>query len=279
MFLGIFCPLSLLFGRFDAVIPVSVPFDHQKGLIFIEGQLGSKSGHFLLDTGADVTLIDGPSSSSDDIMTSLGQEFNVDKVVVSSLRIASIERNKIEVYQTDLSHLETFLNMDILGIVGSGFFSQHAILINYDDQSMSIIDPNQIDKSSYSVSMPYTLDNNLPVVVCSIEGTKYLFGVDSGSSISIIDQKLIDHLSIKNNKNSVRVLKGLNSDNQSQSVTIGDISISKLRVKDLELAVCHLDKLINPNNKNVRGLLSLNSLPLESLVIDFKNQHIHWNFN
>lgn len=136
---------------------VEIPFNYEKGCIFIKIKIQGKSYHFLFDTGAGLNLID-PTVANQLKLKTL-KKGNISNSNNSAKRIERVEINKIDIggieFQNstcvvwDISKFSKHIRCEkIDGIIGNNLMRKASWQIDYKNQVIRISD--NIEKFSIS---------------------------------------------------------------------------------------------------------------------------------
>ena len=117
---------------------------NDSNLLFAEVEIGGKKEYMLLDTGANVSVIDYNRSkeiglvtmdSDTDFVGIGGSNFMKDVVNIRTIKIKGNQFN-ISLKASNLSNvINTIKNgsgVEIIGILGSDFFSEHKVVFDYN---------------------------------------------------------------------------------------------------------------------------------------------------
>ncbi|MFH1335956.1 MAG: PDZ domain-containing protein [Candidatus Zixiibacteriota bacterium] len=105
----------------------------------------------------------------------------VDSIVVGDLtlmdqKMASIQLNQLEVYD----------GMPIDGILGYDFFNRFTIGIDYQNQILTVWEPDSFSYSGRGERIPIVIEGNTPQVAAKIDGEyEGIFRIDTGSRSSL----------------------------------------------------------------------------------------------
>lgn len=159
-------------------IPLSIPLDH----IFINVEIMGRGFKFVLDTGADKTVI------ADDLIEQLGltrygtlssQGTNgrqaTELTMLPELVIGHVKLMDLNVSAIDFTALRGSLS-GISGILGLDFFSNFVVKLDYIRQEMTLFERDEFN-GEYDACFP--LDHN--TVEMRIEGHQGKFKIDTGS--------------------------------------------------------------------------------------------------
>jgi len=130
-------------GRAGPEIPISLDGDAVVVPLRIQGS--SKVLRFVVDTGAEITIIDkrtakalGLSPGSDIELETVGGETTIPTVELKALQIGSYEATAVRAASYDLSGLTTAMDSPVDGVLGIDVLSRFRFTINYGRKTMFI---------------------------------------------------------------------------------------------------------------------------------------------
>ena len=181
-----------------AVNFTSVPYELVNGMILVQAEIEGQQGNFILDTGAPTLIVNGTGTGErSEEWQSVSSDFNVQAIRVNQFNWAGIEKKGIEAIALDISHLEEVYQRELLGIIGYQIFAGHEILVNANTMQIIILDDKKNCLSRIGkpiTTIPFKMQDHLPVIKAKVGNQTYLFGFDSGCTANLLDQKLLDKL-------------------------------------------------------------------------------------
>jgi len=180
----------------NGVSAEGIPMELATDLILIEVTVNGMGGmHFLLDTGASVSVI------NDSLVDELGLERKGRLVEVigaagraeaSFTKVESIAMPGLELVNQQLLavNLDPFLpyvGRRVDGILGFDFISRFVIKIDYENQALSAYRPSTFALSEQGAALPLDLQGNLPVISGLVEDEhEGRFLLDTGASAALV---------------------------------------------------------------------------------------------
>lgn len=171
-------------------------FNRVGNLIYLEAIADQKTGYFLIDTGYRGILLnkrffEGRLTNMYLQGTNgLGNQL-ADKSV--DLKLGLIQLNDMDAQVTDLSKLEKSIGIPLHGIIGSTFFEDFELMIDYAHNRMILIQLN--DQGEKTVELPlimpatdtlsFRLKGHLPVIAVNIGSRELQLGIDTGASSNL----------------------------------------------------------------------------------------------
>ncbi len=151
---------------------VVVPFNFENRHIMVSGQVnGSPAIWFLVDTGAEVSIINEARSSWFGIhpygkskTTGGGGATDSRFGFPANFDIAGIELKNQHVVLLDLSGLESVYGMQMGGILGYDFLSRFVTEIDYEKSTLALHDPETWSYTGQGYVVPLEFDNGIPKI-------------------------------------------------------------------------------------------------------------------
>lgn len=171
-----------------------IPFQLDGNHIYLKVKVNNSSPlSFILDSGAGSNCLDLDLAQKMGIQTmgkveakgvggSTDASFlQVDSVVVGGLILLDQKMASIR-----LSSLGRFDGMDIDGILGYDFLNRFVVGIDYQNQMISIGEPDSFTYSGVGERIPITIEGNTPQLMAKIDGEyEAAFRIDTGSRSSL----------------------------------------------------------------------------------------------
>lgn len=177
---------------------LGIPFNFENDHLMVQGRVnGSKPIWFMLDTGADSTIVNkarlaelglrpfgGSSISGGGNSTELAFA-DVARLEIGGVTILN-QRNGV----IDLTGLERIYGMPMGGILGYDFYSRFAVRVSYDTRAMDLLEPSPGAYQSSGTQIPFILEEGQPhvaskVTVASGPPIDADFIIDSGAADTI----------------------------------------------------------------------------------------------
>jgi aspartyl protease/PDZ domain-containing protein len=155
---------------------LGIPFNFENDHLMVSGRVnGSKPLWFMLDTGAEATIVNkariaelgvepfGASSingggNSTDFAYAEVARFEVGGAALLNQRDGVI----------DLSGLEKIYGMPMGGLLGYDFFSRFVVRVNYDTKTIDLLEPSEYVYQGSGATVPFVLEGKCPHVASSI---------------------------------------------------------------------------------------------------------------
>jgi hypothetical protein len=246
-----------------------IRFSLVEGMIIINANINGVAGDFIFDTGSAAIFVheDSPADKDLELSTVEGSLW-ASKKNIDRLELAEIVVYNIPALGIDLSRLGQEIGQPIAGIIGWSFFGSNAITIDYKNEILIIGD--QFRKSGIVDTKQYhilkmkmeTAKDDLPIVKVNVRDQALTFAFDTGAPLNIIDRK-----------------KTTNTDAHigEMNAVFEDVIFlnGSIRIENSLFRVENLTSLNNGEGDNtLDGILSVNSLNAEKIVLDRDNQRI-----
>ncbi len=182
-------------GRDSLGIPIELNNNH----IYLQTKVnGSEPIWFVLDTGADFTVID--TNRAHELELELqgslqgggAGENSVEVALINdvSFEVAGVQVTGQTVASIDFAMLSALEGRAINGILGYDFISRFIIEIDYEQSQINLYDPAQYVYNGSGEKIPFTIESNDPFIEASftVDGHTYSgkFMIDSGARSALI---------------------------------------------------------------------------------------------
>ena len=267
----------------------TVPFTLAENLIVVEAEINGVFGNFLVDTGAQATVLNRPHFEPDDIETVAmdhappsgvgGVMQNVQGVVNMELNWGSIQIADLRGIVMDLTHLEKSIGTPVAGIIGYNVLERFQIQFDYaageltlftlDDKSLPMVESALGEPTQVTI---FDLVSHIPVFPVQIAGYEMLMGLDSGAGEAMLFERWQATLEGKYEFIKRTELRGGDTNVQMGDVVridymqVQDIDYSDLTFRFNDIAA-H-----NGNSMPMDGLLGYEFLKTHPTAINFRTR-------
>jgi outer membrane lipoprotein-sorting protein len=171
-----------------------IPFELVSNHIYIKVKINdSPSLNFILDTGAGANCLDLSKARELGIKTigkveakGVGGSADASFLQVDSIVVGDLILMDQKLASIQLSPLQVYDGMPIDGILGYDFFNRFTVGIDYQNQMLTIWEPDSFTYSGPGEKIPITIEGNTPQVSGKIDGEyEGTFRVDTGSRSSL----------------------------------------------------------------------------------------------
>ncbi len=262
---------------YKGISNANIPFQLVNGLMIVDAELNGHQGSFIFDTGASDLLVDNsiglPINSQVEFATISGLT-NSGLVSIGNLKVGSIlEISNYKAFTIDLQNLKDYTSLNILGIIGGQMFNG-IVKVDFMKKEISIVTEQSIIHYNLQ-SSPIVIKEGVPIIALRIEGKSCNFILDSGASAHIIDNTSIadfDNNQILQSNKKLITAEGISEQIKvvcANMTFLGKDSNERFIIQDLKIIAEEL-------NMAIGGILSLTSLKLDHLYMDFTNKRIYY---
>jgi hypothetical protein len=175
---------------------VKIPFQYRAGHIRLAATLnGRKRVWFILDSGSSTNVIHQPIARQLNLPVvgtlparGLAGFENADLVRTDSIAIGWLTLYNQVAGSLDLAMLERAgnENEDFGGILGYDFLSRFPIMIDYQDTTLTVFNPDRFTPPEGGTEVPFHLTMLVPTIRCELNGVPGDFIVDLGNAFGLI---------------------------------------------------------------------------------------------
>lgn len=261
-----------------------VPFELLGGLIIVETQINGQPSSCIFDTGAPSIVINKDIellTTSDDEIRGVTGTMKMRSSIVKDFGMGKLKRQNIDALEVDISHLEKLKQREIEGIVGINVYSQEEVLINYEKSEIEFLPrkhKNKLDGKELITSMPFSMENQLPIIKIRIGKRTYYFGVDTGAELNIIDEHCFIKIKSKHVKvDGERLLTSVDEVEQAfPAILVDQVKIKKQSFAGQEFVIMDL-KTFNQNlDIQLDGILGYPFLKDQLVSFDFRRSRLNF---
>lgn len=292
---------TLFFSFFATQLPASdfqleespfvCKFEKSRRMILVKAQVDAQEGYFLVDTGADDLILNQNYFQDYEALTNLGnykdingRKKKVEYLFVDQFRWGSLTRSHFYVQQLDFSAVENVFEQKILGLMGFEVFRHFEMVIDYDneeiilsklDQKGNPIDPAFETLPDYSFS--FTLSAHLPTLEADFgDGEVFNIGLDSGSSINILDRKWKRELAeAAHRKGKIRFMGANASRKVRDYYTVDQVDVQdQFAIRFWKAAIGKLDHF-ESTEIFIDGIMGINFFEIGRVGINYQQKKIH----
>ena len=273
----------------DLPTATTVPFTLAKNLIVVEAEINGVFGNYLVDTGAQITVLNRPHFEPDDIETVVmdhappagvgGAMQDVQWAANLELNWGSIQIANLRGMLMDLTHLEKSIGVPVAGIIGYNVLERFQIQFDYAAQELTLFsldsDSQPFVQSALGEPMQVTefeMISHIPVFPVQIAGYKMLMGLDSGAGEAMLFERWQATLEGQYEFIERTELRG-----GDKNVQMGDVvRIENMQVQDIDyvdLTFRFNDiAAYNGNSMPMDGLLGYEFLKNRPTAINFRTR-------
>lgn len=171
---------------------VQQPFKLVNNLPIVQATVDGRSGGFLLDTGAEVMLLNQDYFQGRPTTGPAGAGATGAFEKATSYRVRHFEWQGIvfrsaSVTAVDLSHVGA---PSLLGLIGTALLAHYAVTLDYQKSQLTLRAPGApAPATKPRLTLPFVLRGHLPVIPVTIAGREYELAIDSGASVNMLNDK------------------------------------------------------------------------------------------
>lgn len=282
--------LLLLCGKVSLYAkPPQLAFEKIKKLLIVEAKVEDQKGYFILDTGASHLTLNKKHFADKKILKNVGTTSTIlGEQVLQAIKIEAfswgeVHREKLLCPISDLSNLEKWLGFPILGLIGFDILSDYQVLIDYDNQSITLFDKSEATEN-WTTTPTYALDFNLcghlPVIEVNVgNDQKVYLGFDSGATVNVLDKSWRKR--VAQPLGSGKVQNKIRFTGASAGIKEADCLAFDLITLDNQLTISTASLVLTdfevPTGRCFRidGLLSADAMNCNKMVIDYRKSVLY----
>jgi hypothetical protein len=159
-----------------------VAFDTVRSVIVLEADVDGQPGKLILDTGADLSVIqrDSLRGNTGQYRGASGRKMQLGLETVPSIRIGEVSFLNTAALNGDLAGLKEQIP-GFAGLIGQSVLQKANWLINYPALSLEISDRDLSDESFTAIETIFSRDHN-PYTYIELYGRQYRVLIDLGSA-------------------------------------------------------------------------------------------------
>lgn len=254
-----------------------IPYEKASGLIFVPAVIDNIEGKFIFDTAADQLLINEQHNTGDtnSEFKSIYGVVNAKKHTINKLKIGNYTVKNLNAYTVDLEQLEKHVGFEILGILGAQVLEADLIRIDAYNRHIEFYPREKlVDRINLRTrKIPIEFENGLPILKVQAGSSQMNFVLDTGSSISMIRKELVESLpqNLIKTRRQVDIITAAGQSDPSYYYESYGLSIGPHLINNMKLAATDMHSIQDAFEIRIDGVLSLDDLPFNSFVLDFKH--------
>lgn len=269
-------PSTFLADRGEHIIP----FELVRGMIVMQAKIDQQPGHFILDTGAPLMVINDEPEIPSRIAASFKQEIEVGETIINYFDWAGTEEKQLNALVLDISHLEQAFQRPLTGMIGFNALKDYELFFDYEKQIVLRYNAhkNPLHKSVKPLHrLPFQKFDHLPVLTVKIGNKKFRFGLDTGACANLVDPSVLNALKSESFRRLPdEEIQGLDqSVNRVKAVQVTSVKIKDLVVGDLKFLATDMPELRSDEGVALDGLLGYSFLSQMKFSINYPKQQIY----
>lgn len=269
----------------------TIPFELFGDHIFFKMKVNnSRDLSFIFDSADALTVLDedvareiGLTMDHKSAKTSAGGSTSGYLVKHQKVEIGALEVKNVEIYATDLNHLEISIGRKIDGIIGYDLLNNYSIVINYDKMEFSVIEPAMFSYSGTGMSFDLKLNTYVPYVSGKVKfaGGETLNGdffIDTGAKAAVdfnspfvASNKLVSKLPKSYNYLVADLSKDETLHHRGR---VSEFSFGSYSFKDLPVGLSEAKSGLQSNSK-IAGIIGNEILMQFNIYFDYANKRFY----
>lgn len=155
---------------------LGIPFNFENDHLMVSGRInGSKPLWFMLDTGAEATIVNkariaelGVEPFGASSINGGGNSTEIAYAEVARFEVGGATLRNQRNGVIDLTGLEKIYGMPMGGLLGYDFFSRFVVRVNYDSKTIDLLEPSEYAYAGSGVTVPFVLEGSCPHVAASL---------------------------------------------------------------------------------------------------------------
>jgi len=265
-------------------LTTAIQVENDLALVPIHINQQQKVLRFLLDTGAEITIIDArtaqdldlPEGKDIDVLT-VGKQSTVPTVRINNLRLGPVRVGPIDVAKYDLTGLTRGVSSRVDGVIGIDVLRRRPFTIDYGKKQLSFGEPSRLRNAAGAVRAPMRKGQGGYVISAIVNGTNRIeLLLDTGTNFTQLPSQVWQQLTKEWQPQSV--LCGAKStghdDSGSCFARLESMSFESLKIDHPVV------KFLSQQQAGVFGepdppsLLGTDFLQRFVVIIDFPNEEI-----
>ncbi|VXD10854.1 aspartyl protease family protein [Marinoscillum sp. 108] len=290
--------LLTIFGSFGLSaqkLITSTPFELFGNHLFISLSVDdSEPVDFIFDTGDGLAVIDIDLAKKLNLKTDHQKSKTSAQGTISGALIAhnkveigDVKVNDIELYTTNLRHLERTIGRNIDGIIGYDLLKNYVVELNYDEMVMNLYQPDGFAYQGAGEAFKFKLVNYIPTIEASVtlnngESYKDYFFINTGAGTSMDFNTFFatkhDVISKTGNHYSYPVAGLADQETMHYEGRVKKFSVGSFEFDEMPVGISQAKHGIQ-HNKKVAGILGNNLLQRFNITFNYSTSTAYFEAN
>lgn len=270
----------------DSVV-MRAPFYLVQRLIIVQAQLNGQWGNFIFDTGAPGLVVNQgkPGAAAPGFEAALAGINGLQGG--ANTRVAAFEwQGRVWTNQPaigmDLSALEEQYKLSLMGLIGRDILGNSVMVLDYATGTLELLNSREQLEHRHGIAdqvLPLELNAHLPCIRLTAGKKSYLFGVDSGASINVVDDSRKGRQLFASFTDKSLTLAGIGQQGSpALEGMLQALMLGTTPVPPLSAVMADLDPVQAMLEQPVDGILGFEFLKQYRIALDFKAAQFHlWN--
>lgn len=271
-----------------ATFPFEMYGDH---MIITAHVNGSDDLDFIFDTGDGLAVLDinkaielGISSGTDASVTSAEGSISGKRVKHTEFLIGGAPIHDVDLYETDLSHLEISVGREFDGIIGYDLLKNYVVDVNHDEMQIKLYDPASYSYKGTGTSFPVKLTSYIPYITATTEFAngetiESKFFVDTGARTVVdFNTSFVEKNDLVNKvgETYIYLVAGLgDKEYEHHEGKVNKVSFAGFSFEGVPVGLSHAKHGVQ-NNKKVSGFFGGGLLRKFNIVYDYHAKKMYW---
>lgn len=276
---------ALAFSAFSQKLITETEFELFGDHIFVSVSVDdSEPFDFIFDTGDGLAVIDLDVAKKLDLKTDhqsskTSAQGSISGALIehNKIEINDVKLDEIELYTTDLSHLERTIGRNIDGIIGYDLLKNYVVRVDYSDMTLKLFDQDGYQNEGFVEGFKFKLVNYIPTIEASVtlnNGESYTenFFINTGAGTTLdfnspfaskhdVVDKTGEHYSYP--------VSGLgDEETMHYEGRVKEFSIGTFKIEELPIGISQAKHGIQ-HNKKVAGIIGNGVLKHFNITYDY----------
>jgi hypothetical protein len=263
-----------------------IPFELIRGMIVTRARIDDQDGHFILDTGAPLMVINDIPTAPSRVAASFKDEIEVGETTIREFDWGGTEEKSLDALVLDISHLESAFQLPLKGMIGFNAINDYEVYFDYEEQTILRCNPRKNilhENASPSHTLRFQLFDHLPVIILKVGDKTLRFGLDTGACDNMLDQSALSKLDpALFTYLADEEVQGLDQRiNRVRTVALNEMVIEDLPViSGLKFLATEMPQLRDASGNQLDGLLGYSFLSRMKFSINYPKRKIFvWEVN
>ncbi len=283
------------YGLSAQKLVTSTPFELFGDHLFISLSVDdSEPVDFIFDTGDGLAVIDLDLAKKLNLKTNHQKSKTSAQGTVSGALIAhnkveigEVKVNDIELYTTNLRHLERTIGRNIDGIIGYDLLSNYVVELDYDEMVMKLYQPEGFTYGGDGEAFKFKLVNYIPTIEASVtlnngESYKDYFFINTGAGTSMDFNTFFaskhDVISKTGNHYSYPVAGLADEETMHYEGRVKKFGLGGFEFDEMPVGISQARHGIQ-HNKKVAGILGNNLLQRFNITFNYSTSTVYFQAN
>lgn len=262
---------------------IRIPLTRAGNLFFIEAQIDSVFGNFLVDLGAPYLVLNSTYFRATEIDAgytagTLNSETDyVLRTKIKNLDVFGIQYSNLSADLTDLGAIENRRGIKILGLLGLSLFNDFVFDLDVKNQQLLLYRSSKtsVYKPNFLLSIPVKIQNQVLLVKAEAKNVSLNLSIDSGAERNILantlSSKVYEDMNILGNS---IITDGNGGRSEAILTEYSHLRMADVSLQKMKTLILNLDIMSRAYGKQIDGMLGYPFFSLGRVVIDFKKKKL-----